>query len=1584
MASRAAVANQLRIEAAVVLVKDALAGRARPSAFRPDARALRLYQCHHAAAYRAFVTLAATAHMCLVLLEAPSGSRVVPSKPGTEPRSYLSTTLFEAVILMVYAVDIALQVRYAGVWMYLSTSWNQLEVAATALFLLDITTTALGLVGVQFSRALRPLFIITKRRHVRFLVTGVCHAIPAVAPLLLIAATALAICSFIGVLLFSASSGLITGLASDPLPFAPYCSPFVPPHEPAPGNLTALTVGPDGDIADSTEMASSTGCEDYFASFGVALYNMFNLFTKTGWPNIIIPYLERRPASALFFVIFLLGGHFFLFRVLIAVAFASFSESANKRIARRAELSKAALLRAFRLLGDPDTGFVSLEAFRALGARTSPELDAEVYDIVFRAMGGDCGLIGPKSFVAACRLLDVRSRPVPGAVRTARVLTALLTPDEPCHSTPAVATAEANHEAGSSRVGNRDDTGPEGSLNRSCVTAVEMAASDGWRAQLAAAIEDEGDDDRSAFSSDDDDDGDDGEEEEGATGLPASLVPLLSSSGRAAAVEASAPKALHARLGGVIVTGGDTPLLKSASSRLQHRSRGSSCAASCCACCGMRDGSRDNARRLADRRARRAWAKAQAAASRAQAASASASGPSIPKRHSHGRGTLAFSSRRRSSRPPRAGCLGCIKDSSDGCRRPVRLWLRSACGEALVLVLACAGALSEVVLQAARAAGISALWGASTDISTAFAVVFVVEMGVKLWANGPESYFRRGLDVLDGFVTVSAASVAIAQAAGATASCHVAAPDPESQQTCARALLAVALVRAFRVLRVLRLLRPFWRPVLALRRTGPLLLRIAVVLFIVMYSIASIGMEAFAGSLSPYGPRAREVLESAYGKAGFWALNFATFEGSLLGAFWLALNTKAPILYEGIMAAEAAWLPMIFFVLVYGTLLLAFLPVVQAFVIRGFQAQLGLIARRDEGFVEAWEHLTAAAQVRMWRERPLHYGAPLRRVLALPERFGRVGEVVFGASLMLQFENQHSLELVPEAVDAVCQAEDEAVAAGLAAGSCDATQGQVSAVPTARAAARAKQKTLGIKTMSIRSDEAGFGNGLSAPERASASESEEGSGGEAGAGLYVVEDAKEVDTTVRAAGSVSLTDSALHAASLGRKHTAKDFGGAALLSPLGGMAEGKSKAPGFAGFFGRGVSPASGAPATRSQWQGQGTATAVAAQPAFSGLGCDEAIAAEFERRDSERRRAHLASALAASGWKGASRSGADTEASGGDRGEAGAAPVAAFRAARPPAQAVRVRRSVLSFVRSPLLSPPRGATAGDTSGVASQAFQERGCTLATGLAQVAPHTSSNPSDHQAGLVDWMVWCIAVVCCTCCAGGRSHSERCAEAATAERSQGEGLPSGEALPSGSSDSCRTSASRACQRQCSRWCLEELRLRRAPTVRTSSKAVNVAVIHRIARLQRDDGHPQSTKAAQQCAAAVFRPSFGGSPAGLSSWLDRPEHSFGQSSESDWAPSHAEGNVSHLKDMASASRLLVRGCEDRCFFPAFDSAWSAIACLFGWCPRSVCGLARNITPPPQQLIPGFGISRLVGLARFLRHSLPVRKHGAASPVE
>lgn len=133
------------------------------------------------------VTLAALVHCSLVLFEQPSHR---PGYAGLSPKEAdlgftFNTSPVEAVILLIYIFDIFAQARFMG-WQAYATKWNVVELLSTVVFAIDVLTSSTGLVEEQFSRILRPLFVVTKRRHIRFILNGVLHAFPGMLPILII------------------------------------------------------------------------------------------------------------------------------------------------------------------------------------------------------------------------------------------------------------------------------------------------------------------------------------------------------------------------------------------------------------------------------------------------------------------------------------------------------------------------------------------------------------------------------------------------------------------------------------------------------------------------------------------------------------------------------------------------------------------------------------------------------------------------------------------------------------------------------------------------------------------------------------------------------------------------------------------------------------------------------------------------------------------------------------------------------------------------------------------------------------------------------------------------------------------------------------------------------------------------------------------------------------------------------------------------------------------------------------------------------------------------------------------------------
>jgi hypothetical protein len=1411
--SESAESVELRMEAAAVFVNDALAGRTRPAAYKPDSRSLRVYQCHHTELYRATLTLAVVMHMSLVFWEAPTRARPLPSPPPhwvgpnnfqpTPAPVYANTTLVEFFISLLYVADIMIQCRYSGFKAYFSSSWNTFEALATMSFLLDIATTALGLVQVQFSRALRPMFIVTKRRHIRFLVTGVIRAIPALLPMLVLVFVPLAICAFLGVVLFSSSSGLFPDLPNKQLPFPPYCTPY--------------QLAPSPFVPNGTR--PQTGCDDFFGTIALSMYAMFAMLNPSTWPSVGIPFMERHWESILFFVAFMTLYHLFLFRVIVAVAFSTFSDIANTRVARQGALTRAYTLRSFRLLADPDTGFVSLAAFRALSSRIRPKLHPEVYDIVFRAVGGDCGLLGPEAFVAACRLLDVNAKRVPGSRRMARAVRHLLSTEPPLEEGEGAvrvpATPSSIPHLPKIQEQAEDDTDDESvhtmppsvSSNDSFFRPRQLSPARSAKPsplQHQLFPHDGGLSDLHLPPSSTAFDAEDKAESVLSTGSDRKPFSVTSDSG---------PRVKrHSWRRNPEVHGDSLPTVAASSPAIFRDSSPLSTAGvalrkETTCCCG-----------LSPPTERERW---------------------------------AVSSQR-------AGCRGQARQLNDAARRPVRQFLRSSAGEALVVLLAVWSATVEVQENAAFAAANSPQQRQAAlswlQLSDAFAYLFFVEMLAKLWAYGPWSYARRGIDLLDGVVALSSLGAAVTVDLFHSGGCNILAPASDD---CSRLFLTLSLVRGLRVLRVLRVIRVFWRPILAIRKVFPLLYRIGVVMIIVMYSLSIVGMELFAGALSPMGPRAQEVAASSYGKAGFWPINYETIGGSLAASFWLTINAKAVFLYEGVMAGTDSWMPLLYFGPIYIVLLLAFLPVVQAFVIRAFQANLAIIQKRDSGLVEAWEHLCASAQARMFSEFPSHYGVPLRWVLSLPDRFGRVGEVIFGSTLCLQFAGPVSLEPMSEAVDALWKAEEHAQ-------TTETTTSPDAAA--ARSHARRLSERLGIR--------------LRSPS----------------------------DPTVEVTAATKASRS-------------------------GGGASKELLIHTLSGYF----------------------------TPTLSTKGSFGTL----HSLEAERRRSRLLALLESPTNQVKGRSGSETESVlHGVASAASSLPSSLFEAPVPIPDSLRAERSVLSFLKSPMLSP--GAPD----------------TMLQNLVPAPEDDHSGGGSHPARSQTLGMDCTDAMCSCCCGCCLPVSRVAAPQPRSTR----GL-------------CVGVGKRA-------WgcCCEPVRFRVAQTPRDASRDLNRSVlaaatatlrpVEGLADVQADSmedlfsGFSHDGRRVSHVFEAVgdasnmvpIGPSLYGAPTPMSLWATPASNSVVGGS-----PVHPKAPVALARSLLSGrvAGAALAACEARCFVPCFDGLWALLFLLVRasvWdccCPTRWCAQVRSsLAPGPVMPIPGLGAARWRGLARFVRWQTAHRK--------
>jgi Ion transport protein len=368
---------QLRLAAA--FCSSAL--KSRKVNFRTTPWSMYLRSIYYSRIWRNVITLIATIHMALALVEPPA---TMKDSAQENLAGYVDTRPFEGAILFVYLFEIiVLKMGFMG-WRAYFKSWNVLEALCTLTFAIDLVT-PLG----QFSRAIRPFFIIVRRKHIRFIFNGIFAAFVPMLPVLLLI--------FLIVIAFASASALMASAApfqsliahSNTTAFPPYCSAF-----------------------------SRGACTDYFTDSSTNVYSLGVLVARSNWPVVMLPLYNLSEWTGIFFVVFVLIAHFFAWRLLLASAFSSFASHTREQYLSQQRRSRASFKAAFSLLST--RGFLGAPVFRALAGLVRPNQPLEVVDIIFTAVGGSCGFIDAQAFIVAVSLLDLKASKIPYPERGGR------------------------------------------------------------------------------------------------------------------------------------------------------------------------------------------------------------------------------------------------------------------------------------------------------------------------------------------------------------------------------------------------------------------------------------------------------------------------------------------------------------------------------------------------------------------------------------------------------------------------------------------------------------------------------------------------------------------------------------------------------------------------------------------------------------------------------------------------------------------------------------------------------------------------------------------------------------------------------------------------------------------------------------------------------------------------------------------------------------------------------------------------------------------------------------------------------------
>ncbi|TMW57726.1 hypothetical protein Poli38472_014329 [Pythium oligandrum] len=276
---------------AAAFIRDGIHGR--KILYRLDRTALFLHELFHSDVYRLFYTLVVMVSCGLAFIELPG-----------QQNEYLAVDL---VCIFIFGADVYIR------WFMSSAETKRKFIsrqpwAVVRLILLIITLadlfTNLWLPETnpyRYSRALRPFFLITRRRNIRIIFGSCLRALREVLIVLLLMFCLIGFFGLLGYLLFSDSS-------------------------------------------------NAQGAP-YFASLHSSLYTM--LLIHNCLPYMVksmYPYFKMTQWSAIYFVIFVLLTNMFLAKLTIAVSYKSYKKHTEKMLFKRLQKRKAALFAAFDIL----------------------------------------------------------------------------------------------------------------------------------------------------------------------------------------------------------------------------------------------------------------------------------------------------------------------------------------------------------------------------------------------------------------------------------------------------------------------------------------------------------------------------------------------------------------------------------------------------------------------------------------------------------------------------------------------------------------------------------------------------------------------------------------------------------------------------------------------------------------------------------------------------------------------------------------------------------------------------------------------------------------------------------------------------------------------------------------------------------------------------------------------------------------------------------------------------------------------------------------------------------------------------------
>ena len=259
--------------------------------------------------YSFIFSVLALALLCLGFVEIPSTLR--PAKPALNEAQLPEqlTQSMEGVLLLLFAIDLALRYRYRGHKFFWSHRPTALRCTFVVFAALNVLLHALVPSIPRMHRLFRPVMLGTHLRNVSKILTNMVATVPRVAYVTVLLAFFIVFFGVFGHIMFAGQSATSCKVNTD-------------------GGSGWASNGKVNMLCSPFDKF----CTDYFGTLGGSMNQLFVLLTTANYPDIMMPAYDCTPYAALFFVAFLMVGLYFIFNLILAVSYATFQEKTKSKV----------------------------------------------------------------------------------------------------------------------------------------------------------------------------------------------------------------------------------------------------------------------------------------------------------------------------------------------------------------------------------------------------------------------------------------------------------------------------------------------------------------------------------------------------------------------------------------------------------------------------------------------------------------------------------------------------------------------------------------------------------------------------------------------------------------------------------------------------------------------------------------------------------------------------------------------------------------------------------------------------------------------------------------------------------------------------------------------------------------------------------------------------------------------------------------------------------------------------------------------------------------------------------------------------